>query len=168
MRGRCRLRETRNRSSEHCPRRDTGIESVIAGSHQSRCPGPAKVCSHACTAIDWTMPELVGIFTAQTLQDDHFTDIGAQRKQSTPTGAADAEIYRSAWATPPVSMQRSAGTSDPNDSAHQGEYERHSGRRPARAEMRMVHCAPISRAARIEVAHTPATNHDRPHEASCH
>ncbi len=43
-----------------------------------RCPGPAKVFSHACTAIDWTMPLLVGIFTAQTLQDDHFTDIGAQ------------------------------------------------------------------------------------------
>ena len=59
------------------------------------CPGPAKVCSHACTAIDWTIPVLVGIFTAQTLQDDHFMDIGAQRKQSTPTGAADAEIYRS-------------------------------------------------------------------------
>jgi hypothetical protein len=37
------------------------------------------------------MPVLVGIFTAQMLQDAHLTDIGAQRKQSTPTDAADAE-----------------------------------------------------------------------------
>jgi len=42
-------------------------------------------------------------------------------------------------ATPPVSRQRSAGASDPNDSAHQDEWERHSGRRPVRAEMRMAH-----------------------------
>ena len=31
-----------------------------------RCPGPAKVCSYACTAIDWTMPVLVGIFAASS------------------------------------------------------------------------------------------------------
>ena len=37
------------------------------------------------------MPVLVGIFTAQILHDAHLTDIGAQRIQSTPTGAADAE-----------------------------------------------------------------------------
>jgi 6-pyruvoyl-tetrahydropterin synthase len=37
------------------------------------------------------MPVLVGIFAAQILQDVHLTDIGAQRKQSTPTDAADAE-----------------------------------------------------------------------------
>ena len=42
------------------------------------------------------MPVSVGIFTAQMLQDAHLTDIGAQRKQSTPTGAADAEICRNA------------------------------------------------------------------------
>ena len=62
------------------------------------------------------------------LQDAHLTDIGAQRKQSTPTGAADAEIFRNAWDTPHVSKQRSAGASDSNDGAHQGECERHSGR----------------------------------------
>jgi len=89
-------------------------------------------------AIDWTMPMLVGIFTAQMLQDACLTDIGAQRKQSTPTGAADAQIYRNAWATPHVSKQRSAGASDPNDSSHQGECERRSGRRRVRAEMRMA------------------------------
>ena len=102
------------------------------------------------------------------LQDAHLTDIGAQRKQSTPTDAADAEIGQNALATPRVSNQQSAGASDRNDSAHQGEWERHSGRRPVRAEMRMAHCAAIARAVRIEDAHTPATNHDRPHEASCH
>ena len=36
------------------------------------------------------MPVLVRNFTVQTLQDAHLTDIGAQLKQSTPTGAADA------------------------------------------------------------------------------
>jgi len=40
------------------------------------------------------MPVSVGIFTAQMLQNSHLTDIGAQRKQSTLTGAADAEICR--------------------------------------------------------------------------
>jgi len=39
------------------------------------------------------MPVLVGIFTAQVRQDAHLTDIGAQRKQSTPTDAADAKIF---------------------------------------------------------------------------
>ena len=67
------------------------------------CPGPAKVYSHACTAIDWTMPMSVGIFTAQVLQDAHLTDIRAQRKQSTPICAADAESCRNALATPRVS-----------------------------------------------------------------
>jgi len=85
------------------------------------------------------MPVLVGIFTAQMLHDVHLADIGAQRKQSTPTGAADAEICRNALATPQVSNQRSADATDPNDSAPQGECERHSGRRPVRAGMRMVH-----------------------------
>jgi len=33
------------------------------------------------------MPVLVGIFTAQMLQDAHLTDIRAQREQSTPTDA---------------------------------------------------------------------------------
>ena len=42
--------------------------------------------------------------------------------------AADAEIFRNAWDTPHVSKQRSAGASDSNDGAHQGECERHSGR----------------------------------------
>lgn len=63
--------------------------SIILYKLSNHCPGPAKVCSHACTAIDWTMPVLVGVFTAQTLQGDHFTDIGAQREQPTPTGATD-------------------------------------------------------------------------------
>ena len=76
------------------------------------------------------MPVSVGIFTAQMLQDAHLTDIGAQRKQSTPTDAADAEIGQNALATLRVSNQQSAGASDRNDSAHQGEWERRSGPRP--------------------------------------
>jgi len=84
------------------------------------------------------MPVSVGIFTAQMLQNAHLTDIGAQRKQSTLTGAADAEICRNAWDTPHVSKQRSAGASDSDDGAHQGECECHSGRRPVHAEMRMA------------------------------
>lgn len=123
---------------------------------------------HIYTAIDWTLTVIVGICTAQTLQDDHFTDIGAQRKPSTPTDVTDAEICQSTWATPLFSMRQSAGASDPNDSAHQGECERHSGPRPGRAEMHMVHCAAIARAAQIEDAHTLVTNHDKPHAASCH
>ena len=136
------------------------------GCHLNRCPGPAKVCSRACTAVDWTMPVLVGIFTAQTLQDDHFTDIGAQRKQSTPTGAADAEIYRSAWATPPVSMQRPADASDPNDNAHQGEGARHSCPRLALAGMHTAHSAATVPAARTVDVDLPVGCHDTPHEAS--
>jgi len=85
-----------------------------------------------------TMPVSVGIFTAQMLQNAHLTDIGAQRKQSTLTGAADAEIGRNAWDTPHVSKQRSAGAPDSDDGAHQGECECHSGRRPVHAEMRMA------------------------------
>jgi len=54
----------------------------------------------------------VGIITAQMLQDAHLTDIGAQRTQSTPTGAADAENCRNTLDTPRVSNQRSAGASD--------------------------------------------------------
>mgnify|MGYP001820823129 FL=1 len=57
-----------------------GLERYI----KTGCGGPAKVCAHACRAIDWTMPVVVGIFTAQILQDAHLTDIGAQRKHSTP------------------------------------------------------------------------------------
>jgi hypothetical protein len=85
-----------------------------------------------------------------------------------PTGVADAEIGRNALATLRVSNQRSAGASGPDDSAHQGEWERHSGRRPAHEEMRMTHCAAILRAVRFEDVHKPAINHDTPHEASCH
>jgi hypothetical protein len=40
----------------------------------------------------------------------------------------------------------------PNDSANQGEWERHSGWRPVRAEMRRMHCAAIVLAVRIEDA----------------
>lgn len=119
-------------------------------------------------AIDWTMPVLVGTFTVHTLQDDRLTDIGAQGKQSTLTGTADAEIWRNAWAMPQVSKQRSAGACDPNDSAHQGECERHSGPQPVRAETRMAHYAAIVCAVRIEDVHTLATNHNRPREASYH
>jgi hypothetical protein len=38
------------------------------------------------------MPVLVSIFTQQILQNRRLTDIEAHRKQSTPTGAADAGI----------------------------------------------------------------------------
>jgi hypothetical protein len=34
----------------------------------------------------------VGIITAQMLQSAHLTDIGAQRKQSTPKSAVDASM----------------------------------------------------------------------------
>ncbi len=119
-------------------------------------------------AIDWTMPVLVGIFTAQMLQDGRLADIEAQRKQSTPTAAADFEICRNALATPRISNQRSVDASDPDDSAHRGEWVRRGYRLPVREEMRMAHCVAISLAARIEDADTPAINHDRPHEASCH
>jgi len=54
------------------------------------------------TATRWTVPVLVGILTAQMLQSAHARDIGAQLKQSTPTGAADAEICGNAWITPRV------------------------------------------------------------------
>jgi hypothetical protein len=62
------------------------------------------------------------------LQDAHLTDIGAQGKQSTPSGAVDAEICLNALSTPRVSTQRLAGVSALYDSAHQGEWECHSGR----------------------------------------
>ena len=81
---------------------------------------------------------------------------------------ADAEISQNARATPRVSTQRSAGASDPDDSAHQSEWERHSGWRPVLAAMRMAPCAASSRAVRIGDAQTPETSHDKPHEASCH
>ena len=82
------------------------------------------------------MPVSVGIFTAQMLQNAHLTDIGAQRKQSTLTGAADAEICRNAGDTPHVSKQRSAGASDSNDGALI--LPAYSGRRPVCAEMRLA------------------------------
>ena len=69
------------------------------------------------------------------LQGAQLKDIGAQRKQSTPTDVADAETGQNALATPRVSNQRSAGASDRYDSAHRGEWDRHSGPRPGRAEM---------------------------------
>ena len=93
--------------------------------------------------------------------------IGAQKNQSTPTGAAVAEICRNALATPRVSTQRLADVSAPNDSAHQGEWERHSVWRPVRAEMRRVHCAAIVLAVRIEDVHMTARFHDTSHTVSC-
>jgi hypothetical protein len=57
----------------------------------------------------------------QLLQDAQLTDIGAQRKQSTPTDAADAEIGQNALTMRRVSNQQSAGASDHYDSAHEGE-----------------------------------------------
>ena len=130
------------------------------------CPGPANVCSPARTAIDQAEPVLVGIFTLSMLQNGRLSDIEVRRKQSTPTGVPDAEIYRNALATRRVSMQRSAGASDPDDSSYQGEWERHGGRRSVREEWHMAHCAAISRAVRIEDAQMPAINHDRPHEVN--
>jgi len=52
------------------------------------------------TAVDWKMRVPVGIFTAQVFQDAHLSDIGAQSKQSTPTGVAYVDIGRNALATP--------------------------------------------------------------------
>jgi len=138
------------------------------GDSTLRCPGPAKVCFHACLANDWTMSVSVGIITAQMFQDAHLTDIGAQGKQSTPSGAADAEMCQNAWATPRVSKQRSAGVYDPYDSAQQGEWVPHCGRRSVRAEKRMANCAATSTVARLEDAHTPVRFHDTSHTASCH
>jgi hypothetical protein len=43
------------------------------------------------------MPVLSASLQQQTLQDAHLTGIGAQRKQSIPTDATDAEIFRNAW-----------------------------------------------------------------------
>jgi len=114
------------------------------------------------------MPVSVGIFTAQVLQDAHLTDIRAHRKQSTPTGAEAAEICRNAFATPRVSKRRSAGAAGPNDSAHQGGCERHSGRLLVHAEMRMARGAAIARAVHTEDAHMPARFHDTSHTAFCH
>jgi len=111
---------------------------------------------------------LLGIFTAQMLRDAHLTDIGAQGKQSTPSGAVDTEIGQNALATPRVSNQRSAGASDPYDNAHQGEWECHGGLRLAPAAMRMARYVAIARAVRTEDAHTRETNHGRPHQASWH
>jgi len=91
------------------------------------------------------------------LQEAHLMGIGAQKNQSTPTGAAVAEICRNALATPRVSTQRSAGASGPNDSAHQGEWERHSGWRPVRAERRRVRCAAIVIAVHTEDANMPSS-----------
>ena len=81
---------------------------------------------------------------------------------------ADAEIGRIAWPTPRVLTQRSAGVSDCDDSAHQGELERHGGRRSLRAAMRMAHCAAIARGVLIEDARMQATSYERPHAVSCH
>jgi len=69
------------------------------------------------------------------LHDAHLTDIRAQRKKSTCPNARP---------TRRVSKQRSADASEPNDSAHQGEWECHTGLQPARAAMRMAHYAAIS------------------------
>ena len=97
------------------------------------------------------MPVLVGIFTAQMLQDAQLTDIGAQRKQSMQTSVADAEIGRNASAMSRISNQRSAGASGANDSAHQGEWGRPSARRSVCSEMR----SGPPRAVRIEVGLMP-------------
>jgi hypothetical protein len=71
----------------------------------SRCPGPAKVYSDACAAIDWTMPVLAGIFTPLLLQDRLLMDIEAHRKLSKPTDATNAETCRNVLAMPRVSDQ---------------------------------------------------------------
>jgi hypothetical protein len=55
------------------------------------------------------MPVVVGIFTAQMLQHTRLTDIGAQRKQSTPT---DVEIGQNALTMGRVSNQQSVGAVD--------------------------------------------------------
>ena len=110
----------------------------------------------------------VGIITAQMLQDAHLTDIGVQGKQSTPSGAVDVEFCLNDLSTPRVSKQRSAGVYDPYDSAQQGEWVPHSGRRSVRAEKRRANCAATSTVARLEDAHKPVRFHDTSHTASCH
>jgi hypothetical protein len=80
---------------------------------------------------------------------------------------ADAEVCQKARAMPRVSTQRSAGVFDPDDSAHRGECERRSGRRPVRAVMRTVPCAAISSAVRLVDVGTPVRFHDTSHTASC-
>jgi len=55
-----------------------------------------------------------------------------------------------------------AGAYGPDDSAHQGEWACHSGRRPVPAVKRMAHSAAISRAVRVEDADMQATNHNKP------
>ena len=98
----------------------------------------------------------------------HHDGHGTQRKKSMRAGIVDAEICGIALAMPRVTKQRSAGASEPNDSAHQGEWECHTGLQPARAAMRMAHYAAISPAVHIEVAHTQARDHYRTLQASCH
>ena len=132
------------------------------------CPGPANVCFHACLKIDWTMAVYVSIFIQQILQDRRLTDIEAHQKQSTPTGAADAGIWRNTLATRRVSDQRSAGASDHHHNAHQVERENPGCWQPVHVDMHTVHYAATVPVARIEGAHSPATNHGRPHAASCH
>ena len=89
------------------------------------------------------MPVLVGIFTHQMLPDGRLTDIAIQGNQSTPAGAAYAEIWRNTVATRRFSNQRSASVSDPYDSAHQDEWEHHICQPPARAEMRIHRLAQL-------------------------
>ena len=74
---------------------------------------------------------------------------------------ADAAIGRNALPMPRVSKQRSAGASDPNDSAHQVECECYSGRRPVRLEMRSVHCGGVEVGfRRVEPSPGPACGAD--------
>ena len=119
-------------------------------------------------AIDQAEPVLVGIFTLSMLQNGRLSDIEVRRKQSTPTAAADVEIYRNTLAMPLASNQRSADASGPYNSAHQGELEHRSGRQLAYVAMHMALSAAISYVARIEDSHSPEINHNRFHEVSCH
>ncbi len=87
------------------------------------------------------------------LQDGRLTDIEAHRKQSTPTDATNAGIWRNTLATRRVSDQRSAGASDHHHNAHQGEWEHPGCRPPVRVEMQIVWYAATVPVARIEGAH---------------
>jgi hypothetical protein len=115
-------------------------------------------------AIDCTIPVLVGILQAHMLQDRRFMNIEPQRKQLPPMPGYSETL----WLRCVVSDQRSAAASDHHHNAHQVEWENPGCRQPVRVEMYIERHAATVPVARIEAAHTPATNHDRPHVASCH
>jgi hypothetical protein len=108
------------------------------------------------------LPVIVGIFTAQTPQDDHFAGIGTQRKPSTPTGVGGVEMMskRLGYAARlNATIGRCFG---PNNNPHQAEGQPRSRSRLASAERHTVQSAVIS----LADVDMPARVHDTPDEAS--